>query len=101
MSIRPVDPRDVSWEVDRPYYRVYFWRRGTAPPGHPEDRVGAIAEEFELSACVDVNEAIGWATANVGDDRTYTLYALVSRQGEKGLIRLFGVDPTKPGTSDS
>jgi hypothetical protein len=77
MEVRPVDPRDVTHAFDLPAYRVYFWKKGTAPVGHPEDRVGYAAYEYELTACHNVREAIAWADENAGADRTYTLYAAV------------------------
>lgn len=39
--------------------------------------------------------ALAWADENAGADRTYTLYAAVDRGGERGLVRLLGIDPTK------
>jgi hypothetical protein len=96
MQIRPVDPRDTNWTIDSPVYRVYFWKRGTAPAGHPPDRVGHIAFEYELSECHNVREALAWADENAGSERSYTLYAAVAKGDSRGLVRLFGVDPTKP-----
>jgi hypothetical protein len=28
LEVTPVDLRDVTWDVDHPTYRVYFWRHG-------------------------------------------------------------------------
>ncbi len=95
MEIHPVDPRDTRWSINLPAYRVYFWKKGTGPVGHPEDRVGHMAYEYELSSCHNVREALAWADENAGNDRTYTLYAVCSRGDDNGLVRLFGIDPTK------
>jgi hypothetical protein len=88
--VRPVDPRDTTWEEHEPAYRVYFWRTEPQPIGF---RHGFRSEEFEVTGS-DVQEVIAWAGATAGSDRTYTLYALVrSPDGELGLVRLAGVDP--------
>lgn len=84
MEATPVDPRDVRWEVDSPNYRVYFW---TGEKGH-------VAQEFELTGAKDVHEVLAWANENAPVGSTYTLYALVDRNGEPGLVRLAGIDPT-------
>ena len=78
MDVHAVDPRDQSWEVDAPHYRVHFL-----------DASGA-SEEHEVSRA-DVVEVLAWAEAGRGI-RTYVLYACVSRDG-LGLVRLAGVDP--------
>jgi hypothetical protein len=90
MDVQPVDPRDTTWEIGEPAYRVYFWRRVPQPIGFP---MGISAEEFEVTGA-DVQEVIAWGEATAGSDRTYTLYVLVQRpEGELGLVRLAGVDP--------
>jgi hypothetical protein len=92
MEVRPVDPRDTTWEIDEPAYRVYFWGRVPQPVGFP---MGIAAEEFEVTGA-DVHEVITWAEATAGSDRTYTLYALAQRpEGEVGLVRLAGTDPLR------
>jgi hypothetical protein len=90
--VRPVDPRDTTWEEHEPAFRVYFWKAKPQPIGL---RPGFASEEFEVTGS-DVREVIAWADATAGSDRTYTLYALVrSLEGELGLIRLAGVDPLR------
>lgn len=42
-----VDPRDVSWEVEDPAYRVYFY----GPAGH--------ADEWRVTGARSVNEVFG------------------------------------------
>ena len=80
-----MDPRDMRWEVDSPAYRVYLWR----PHGN-----GWESQEFELRNARDAREALDWADREAGSDRIFTLYALVELGGERGLVRLAGVDPT-------
>ncbi|MDT0320138.1 MULTISPECIES: hypothetical protein [unclassified Streptomyces] len=82
MRIRGVDPRDTTWELDHPRYRVYFW-----------DRAVNVADEYEVSDA-DVDEVLAWATRHAAEHGvTYTLWALVPEQwGDgPGLIRLAGV----------
>ncbi len=78
MEVRGVDPRDGTWEIDRPRYRVYF-----------HEGAGA-SDEYEM-ASADVAEVLRWAEATKGD-RTFVLYACVAREG-LGLLRLEGRDP--------
>ena len=81
LDVRPVDPRDQMWEVDKPEYRAYFW-----------DVDAGSSDEWELTGC-DVQEALQWARDSAGG-RTFTLYAVVAVSPEGlGLIRLLGVDP--------
>jgi hypothetical protein len=82
MDVRSMSPQDVNWRSDLPAYRVHFWK-------------GSSAYEYELTECHNVREAIAWAEENAGADRSYTLYAVVDRDSTRGLVRLFGVDPTK------
>ena len=69
-----------------------------APAGHPgvaREHVGHVSYEFELTGAHSVFEALAWAEANAGPNRTFTLYvATIGRS----LIRLAGADPTaNPG----
>ena len=80
MLVRSVDPRDQTWEVTHPRYRVYF-----------HDAHGA-AEELEVTGA-DVSEILGWAeTERRG--RTYVLYVCAPLNG-LGLVRLQGSDPNE------
>jgi hypothetical protein len=81
MDIRPIDPRDETWQIVRPRFRVYFW-------------TDTASEEFELSGTT-VHSAIEWAESRRGD-RTYTLYACADVDG-LGLICLAGEDPSAEG----
>lgn len=76
MDAIPIDPRDETWEVRAPKYRVYFFD-------------GTASDEFELDAR-DVLEALAWAEDHRGR-RTYALYACVPIAGT-GLVLLAGAD---------
>ena len=78
MKVRPVDPRDESWIMSVPDYRVYF-----------HDHHGN-SDEYQLSGA-DVSVILEWAEAHK-ESRTYVLYACVPRDG-LGLLRLAGRDP--------
>jgi hypothetical protein len=78
MHATSVDPRDQTWEVDRPSYRVYF---------HNAD---GASDEYEVSGA-DVDEVFAWAEKHRGP-RTFVLYACVALDG-LGLLRLAGTDP--------
>jgi hypothetical protein len=86
VDIRGVDPRDQTWELGRPAYRVYF-----------HDAAGA-SDDYEVSGA-DVAEVIDWAESHKGD-RTYVLYACVRHDG-LGLVRLAGSDPNEPSLRPS
>ncbi len=81
MNIRDVDPRDQSWEIPRPSYRVYF------------HDAGGVSDEYEVNDA-EVTEVIHWAELHKGD-RTFVLYACVPHDG-LGLLRLAGSDPNDP-----
>jgi hypothetical protein len=88
MQAQLVDPRDVRWEVDAPAYRVYFWEPSAGSSGP-----GWVSEEWEITG-TDVGEALAWASRDT-KHRQYTLYACCACNGERGLIRLIGRDPTE------
>jgi hypothetical protein len=60
MEINLVDPRDQTWEIDQPRYRVYFH----GPAGASDER--------EITGA-DVAEVIAWVDSH-RDARTYVLY---------------------------
>lgn len=95
MDVRPIDPRDTVTEEAFPAYRVHFWERQAGHPGVAPEDVGHVSYEFELTGAHSVFEALAWADANAGANRTFTLYvATIGRS----LIRLAGTDPTEnPG----
>lgn len=80
LDVKVVDPRDQSWEIDEPRYRVYFWAGATE------------STEYELTGG-DVTEVLAWAEACRGG-RTYVAYACMPQVDGLGLIRLHGVDPS-------
>lgn len=84
MEVTAVDPRDQTWELDQPRYRVYF-----------HDAVGATDEHEVMRA--DVGQVIAWAEAQRGE-RAYVLYVCVPRDG-LGLVCLAGVDPNAAAPS--
>jgi hypothetical protein len=80
MDASSVDPRDVTWEIDRPRYRVYF------------HAANGSSDEYEVDSA-DVAEVLRWAEATKAD-RAFVLYACVPREG-LGLLRLEGSDPNE------
>ena len=78
MDIRSVDPRDQTWELDQPRYRVYF-----------HDADGA-SDEYELHGG-DVVDVLTWAQAQRAG-RSFVVYVCVPGDG-LGLVRLQGSDP--------
>ncbi len=78
MDIKGIDPRDQTWEISRPRYRVYF---------HDSNRA---SDEYEVDGA-DVADVMAWAETQRGD-RTFVLYACVPHDG-LGLLRLEGSDP--------
>jgi hypothetical protein len=88
VQVRLADPRDARWEVGTPAYRVYFWESSPVSPGP-----GWLSEEWEISG-TDVDEILDWASRDT-KHREYSLYACCTCNGELGLIRLLGRDPTE------
>ncbi|MET7380292.1 hypothetical protein ABZT08_15980 [Streptomyces sp. NPDC005526] len=80
MNIRPVDPRDMTWEQDHAVYRVYFW-----------DTAKNHSHEYEVTEA-DIDEVLDW-TRREAKSRgwSYTVYVKVSDEGQPGLTRLCGV----------
>lgn len=101
MQASPIDPRDATWELSTPTYRVYFW---TQPTGAI---VATSSDEWRITDADDVFEVITWAEAKRGD-RTYELFVEHTDRIESrtegwieapGLIRLAGSDPTAGTTT--
>jgi hypothetical protein len=88
IKARPIDPRDNLWEIDRPLYRVYFWRR----QGPDEDSMW-VSDEWELTDVDDVVAAMGWAESNC-NGRQFVIYVSALTDDGRGLIRLLGLDPS-------
>ncbi|OHV44201.1 hypothetical protein BCD48_25860 [Pseudofrankia sp. BMG5.36] len=86
--MRRVDPRDTTWELGNPVYRVYFWTR----PAH--SNASPSSTEFEITE-TDVPAVLDWARRTAGN-RTFVVYAVCgTADGRKGLVRLAGQDPTR------
>ena len=86
LRVRPVDPRDQSWELWNPRFRVYFWR------SLGDD--ACMSREFELDGG-DVGAALAWAAEQAVDQEIYTVYCVVEGTAGIGLVRLTGDDPTR------
>ena len=89
MQVRPIDPRDVRWEVPNPGFRVYFWEQQD-----PQDpRSGWVSSEWQIEDA-DVDQVLNWARDSAGG-RRFVVYAQVigGQHGELGLVRLLGTDP--------
>ena len=85
LQAQPVDPRDASWELWDPRFRVYFWRSLGQ---------GWRSREFELSGG-DVVAALAWAAEHAQDLESYTVHCIVESADGTGLVRLTGDDPTR------
>ncbi|MEV5879974.1 hypothetical protein AB0L75_38345 [Streptomyces sp. NPDC052101] len=80
MRIRPVDPRDMTWEQDHAVYRVYFW-----------DTASTHSHEYQVSEA-DIDEVLAWTRREAESHGwSYTVYAQVGDDGQPGLVRLCGV----------
>jgi hypothetical protein len=88
LTAQPVDPRDQSWEIDRPAYRVYFWH----PKGAGDDAMWT-SDEWELTDVDDVSAAMSWAESN-SNGRLFVMYVKALTHEGVGLVRLFGLDPS-------
>ena len=80
MDVKGVDPRDQTWEISHPRYRVYF---------HDSD---GASDEYEVDGA-DVSEVMTWAESARGK-RSFVMYACVPNDG-LGLLRLHGSDPNE------
>lgn len=82
MHARPADPRDQTFEVADPHYRVFFWASATH------------SEEWELTE-TDLDEVLDWISQN-SRGRPRSLWAATENEDGVGHIRLRGIDPTAP-----
>jgi hypothetical protein len=90
LGARLVDPRDATWEVWDPSYRVYFW--------HEQILGGWACREYAVTG-EDVHAVFDWANENARSTETFTVFAVVGLGGEIGLVRLSGDDPTRSVSS--
>jgi hypothetical protein len=85
MEITPVDPRDTSWEITTPVYRVYLW--------HGESKA---SDEYEIADANSVQDVFAWADARVRESAsstTYTVYVVAKdSDSRQGLICIYGSD---------
>lgn len=79
MKVDPVDPRDITWEIDNPKYRVYFWN----------DRYSAC-DEYEISDA-SVFDTIEWAKSTSAG-RVWELWLVLHSDQGAGQARLAFVD---------
>ena len=87
MRVVPVDPRDATWEVDEPVYRVLTWSPLPAP--------GAWSCEENDIFDAEVDEVLDWARGRARPDQLVTVFARVPSPEGPGLVRLTGWDPTR------
>jgi hypothetical protein len=83
---RPIDPRDVGWEVWDPAYRVRFWA--------PLASGGWTVRDFEVAA-PDVSAALSWAEQHRERGEVTQVFAVVPQRDDLGVVRLVGDDPTR------
>ena len=83
MKATRVDPRDVTWELDHPTYRVYFWTQD-----------GAACDEWRVTDAANFHDVIAWAYERVGAGRSHQVFVEVSAESGLGLLRLSGADPS-------
>jgi hypothetical protein len=88
-------------------YRVVLWEQPEVEGVHPES-IGWGEAAFDLGGVPDVREVVRWAeqqlaagagaysrTGRPVRERGYVVYATVEGGGEKTLIQVAGVDPTR------
>jgi hypothetical protein len=81
-----VDPRDPRWELQGPAYRVCFWR--------PVGMEAWSAREVEITGS-DIDAVLAWAAHEASESESYQVFAVVQRDGDVGVVRLLGDDPTR------
>ncbi|WP_432537331.1 hypothetical protein [Kineococcus arenarius] len=86
MDVAGVDPRDINWEIELPVYRVYFW-------GLPGPDAAAVCDERRITGVGDVEEVLRWAHRQA-EGRVFVVYVEASDRDERGLLRLYGKDPS-------
>jgi hypothetical protein len=88
MRVDPIDPRTARWEINQPSYRIYFWQRSS---DHPDG--GWASDEWRLSDA-GVHEVLAWADEHA-DGRRVSSWIEIVLDGEPGLVRLSGWEPTR------
>lgn len=82
---------DERWVEQALSYRVDFWRRPVA--GAQEPSLWMVSPR-RLTNVRDVEEVFDWARRHA-EGRQFAVYVEVDRGKNRGLIRLYGVDPTE------
>jgi len=83
MDAQPVDPRDITWEVDYPTYRVTFWR--------PD---GSASDEWRLTDAVNIHDVLAWSSARVEPGWSYQVFIETATTRGLGTLRLAGSNPS-------
>jgi hypothetical protein len=94
VRVVPVDPRDTTWEVDEPVYRVLTWSPLPAPAGLDGAQAAWSCEEHDIFDA-EVDEVLAWARHQARPDQLVTVFARVPSPEGPGLVRLTGWDPTR------
>jgi hypothetical protein len=88
----------ASWEAGESTYQVDFWTHLTdrLPDTQPE-KVGYKKDAYLLSGAAEVDQVMAWVRDNA-EGRIAVVYAVIPDTGYgRGLFRLSGSDPTRPG----
>jgi hypothetical protein len=94
MIAEGADPRDVSWEVEQPSYRVYIWHQPPAPSEVSKEQVGYRCDEYRLRDASDIGDVLDWAHRTARPEQTFSLYVEHRDSDGLGLIQLAGTNPT-------
>jgi hypothetical protein len=86
----------LRWEsAPTHHYHVVFWRQPLAPEHVAQEEVMWAADENDVIGAQDVREVIAWADEEARSRKsTYTLWAVVARGSDVGMVWLAGIDPT-------
>jgi hypothetical protein len=88
MRVDRIDPRSARWEIDQPSYLINFWQRSSG-----RRDTGWASDEWRLSDA-DVHEVLAWADEHA-DGRRFSLWIEFVLDGEPGLVRLGGWEPSR------
>lgn len=103
MIVQPLDRNDViapRFDVYEPEYRVDFWRRPDSLAEVAAEKIGYKQDSYGLKEVRDVDEVVAWADENA-QGRLYVVWVKYSCQGDRGIIRIRGEDPTNPAGNAS
>ena len=85
----------IRWMVVKPTYRVDFWREISA--GDPSrDLAPGWKQDSYYVTDADVDEVLAWSKTEASGRPIVVYLVFARRDGEPGLIRLAGEDPTDP-----